>query len=143
MLQREAEILEADADGSTPAQDDAVDAATSRLLPAKTGDNLNMSPRPPAAPSAADLAMAGLQQEISKLSVEDKVARLEEVYEDLDVLVGLACSLHCRCDWRRLLLEALRVVRATCCSFFPFPLHVRYVSKKGVDMTRLLSARNL
>lgn len=88
VLQREAELLEADAEEpSNSAQ------STSLELPAAVGVNGSQShPRPPAPPSPATSGlMRGLEEAVASMSMEEKVSRLEEVYEDLDALVRGCC----------------------------------------------------
>ena len=90
-LQQEAEVLEEDAEvPSTGAAHDATGEGTPRLPgPREGGGDSESSPHPPVPPpSSSPLAsMAALRQEIAELSLEEKVERLEEVYEGLDVLV--------------------------------------------------------
>ena len=79
-LQREIELLEADAEGATPGPREAGDASNSSAPP--------QPPAPPASGAGAPLlAMSELHREIDELSLEEKAARLAEAYEDLDVLV--------------------------------------------------------
>lgn len=83
-------MLEADAEGSTAADDAAA------LPPAPA----SQPPQPP--PTGANgggqpsLMMSELREEILKLSLEEKAARLAEVYEDLDVLVKRNKPTHLR-----------------------------------------------
>lgn len=77
LLQKEAEILEEDADGSVAAPAHETKAGS------------KASPHPPVPPTVADTMMERLRQGLSELSMQDKVARLEEVYEDLDALVRM------------------------------------------------------
>lgn len=83
-LQREAEILEEDADGAA----NTTPATTGSRLPMAKGKSAPTSSlSPPAPPPSAAGLMDGLREELSRLSVEEKVSRLEEVYVDLDALV--------------------------------------------------------
>lgn len=76
VLQREAELLEADAEGASAA-------------PPLPGGEPKASPPPPAPRGGGESFMVSeLQNEIAKLSLEEKAARLAEVYEDLDVLAS-------------------------------------------------------
>ncbi|CAN0009327.1 unnamed protein product, partial [Ectocarpus fasciculatus] len=83
VLQREAELLEVDAEGTSAA-------------PPVPGDETKASPphpHPPAPPANGggggdSFMMSELQKEIAKLTLEEKAARLAEVYEDLDVLAS-------------------------------------------------------
>lgn len=87
LIQREIELLEADAEGGASAAPTEAGAMVA-------GSKSSAHPRPPAPPSAAaggggapSLAMSELQREIAELSLEDQASRLAEAYEDLDVLV--------------------------------------------------------
>ena len=88
-LQQEAKLLEEDAEGpSTGTTHDATGEEPPRLPGREGGDDSGSSPRPPAPPHSSPLSsMAALRREIAELSLEEKVERLEEVYESLDVLV--------------------------------------------------------
>eukprot|EP00903_Cladosiphon_okamuranus_P015062 g13935.t1 len=73
LLQREIELLEADADGAAnPAPPEAGGASKS-----------SAHSQPPVPPAAG---MSQLQREIDDLSLEEKATRLAEAYEDLDML---------------------------------------------------------
>lgn len=99
-LQLEVELLEADAEGPTAAAA-LPPAPASQQAPIPKGGGGGDSkasphphPHPPAPPPSGgnggeepSFMMSELRQEIAKLSLEQKAARLVEVYEDLDVLV--------------------------------------------------------
>lgn len=80
-LQQEAQILEEDAEAPSSG---AHDETTSGR---EGGDDSGSSPHPPPPPSSPLSSMSALRKEIGELSLEEKVERLEEVYEGLDVLV--------------------------------------------------------
>lgn len=89
ILQREAELLEADAENTT-----SISAKSASLeLPAAVGvGGSRPHPRPRVPPSSATSGlMRGLEDAVADMSMEEKVARLEEVYEDLDALVRACC----------------------------------------------------
>ncbi|CAM9816469.1 unnamed protein product [Ectocarpus sp. 12 AP-2014] len=79
VLQREAEYLEADAEGASAA-------------PPLPGGGTKASPPHPQPPAprggGESFVVSELQNEIAKLTLEEKAARLAEVYEDLDVLAS-------------------------------------------------------
>ncbi|CAN0095335.1 unnamed protein product [Pylaiella littoralis] len=81
-LQLEVELLEADAEGST------ADAAALPPAPASQQTSPHLQPPPAGATGGGEPSsmVSELRQEIAKLSLEDKAARLAEAYEDLDVL---------------------------------------------------------
>lgn len=83
-LQLEVELLEADAEGST------ADAAALPPAPASQQTSPHLQPPPAGATGGGEPSsmVSELRQEIAKLSLEDKAARLAEAYEDLDVLVS-------------------------------------------------------
>lgn len=102
-LQREAETLEADAESSGAMSRQS--SANTEPVPPSNG-NVTEPPQPPQPPPSSSSGSGSAKKdkdgkdEMSTLTMEEKMARLEEIYEELDILVRKITVPFHQCEHR-------------------------------------------